>query len=215
MEKMQDERIVFIFDECHRSQFGETHNRIKAFFNNFQMFGFTGTPIFADNAVKNELGKRTTKELFGDCLHKYVITDAIKDENVLKFAVEYVGKYKKKESATEIDIEVEDIDRKELMESPMRLEKIADYIIANHNRKTHNKEFTAMFCVGSTDMLVDYYDILQRKKDEGKHNLKIATIFSYVANEDDADANGYIPEEVSIVEEAAALYGMNGHKRDK
>ena len=113
MEKMKDERIVFIFDECHRSKFGETHNRIKAFFNNFQMFGFTGTPIFADNAVKNELGKRTTKELFGDCLHKYVITDAIKDENVLKFAVEYVGKYKQKESATEIDIEVEDIDRKE------------------------------------------------------------------------------------------------------
>src|SRR5690606_37456290 len=127
----------------------------------------------------------------------------------------YVGKYKQKESATEIDIEVEDIDRKELMESPKRLEKIADYIIANHNRKTHSKEFTAMLCVGSTDMLVDYYDILQRKKDEGKHNLKIATIFSYVANEDDADANGYIPEEVSIVEEAAALYGMNGHKRDK
>lgn len=215
MEKMKDERIVFIFDECHRSQFGETHNRIKAFFNNFQMFGFTGTPIFADNAVKNELGKRTTKELFGDCLHKYVITDAIKDENVLKFAVEYVGKYKKKESATEIDIEVEDIDRKELMESPKRLDKIADYIIANHNRKTHNKEFTGMFCVGSTDMLVDYYDILHRKKVEGLHNLKIATIFSYVANEDDADANGYIPEEVSVVEESPALYGLNLHKRDK
>ncbi|RNL95180.1 type I restriction endonuclease subunit R [Sinomicrobium pectinilyticum] len=215
MEQLKDERIVFIFDECHRSQFGETHNRIKSFFNNHQMFGFTGTPIFADNAVKNELGKRTTKELFGKCLHKYVITDAIKDENVLKFSVEYVGKYKQKESATEIDIEVEDIDRKELMESPKRLEKIADYIIANHNRKTHSKEFTAMFCVGSTDMIVNYYDILQRKKEEGKHNLKIATIFSYVANEDDADANGYIPEEVSVVEEAAVLYGMNAHKRDK
>jgi len=215
MEKMKDERIVFIFDECHRSQFGDTHNRIKVFFNNFQMFGFTGTPIFADNAVKNELGKRTTKELFGECLHKYVITDAIKDENVLKFAVEYVGKYKRKESATEIDIEVEDIDRKELMESPKRLDKIADYIIANHNRKTHNKEFTGMFCVGSTDMLVDYYDILYRKKLEGKHNLKIATIFSYVANEEDADANGYIPEEVAIAAEPNAEYSLNPHKRDK
>ncbi|QXP52878.1 type I restriction endonuclease subunit R [Cellulophaga sp. HaHa_2_1] len=215
MEKMKDERIVFIFDECHRSQFGETHNRIKAFFNNFQMFGFTGTPIFADNAVKNELGKRTTKELFGECLHKYVITDAIKDENVLKFAVEYVGKYKKKESATEIDIEVEDIDRKELMESPKRLEKIADYIMANHNRKTHNKEFTGMFCVGSTDMLVDYYDILHRKKEAGEHNLKIATIFSYVANEEDADANGYIPEEVAMAAEPNAEYSLNPHKRDK
>ena len=215
MEKMKEERIVFIFDECHRSQFGETHNRIKAFFNNYQMFGFTGTPIFADNAVKNELGKRTTKELFGDCLHKYVITDAIKDENVLKFAVEYVGKYKQKESATEIDIEVEDIDRKELMESPKRLEKIADYIIANHNRKTHNKEFTGMFCVGSTDMLVNYYDILQHKKEAGEHNLKIATIFSYVANEEDADANGYIPEEVAIAAEPNSEYNLNPHKRDK
>ena len=95
MEVLKEERLVFIFDECHRSQFGETHNRIKSFFKNIQMFGFTGTPIFADNAIKNELGKRTTKELFGDCLHKYVITDAIKDENVLKFSVEYVGKYRK------------------------------------------------------------------------------------------------------------------------
>lgn len=215
MEKLKDERIVFIFDECHRSQFGETHGRINKFFNNPQMFGFTGTPIFADNAVKNELGKRTTKELFGDCLHKYVITDAIKDENVLKFSVEYVGRYKRKDSATEIDIEVEDIDTKELMESPVRLEKIADYILANHNRKTHNKEFTAMFCVSGIETLIKYYDIFQKKKDEGKHNLKIATIFSYAANEEDADANGFIPEELSVVEEPRALYGLQAHSREK
>jgi type I restriction enzyme R subunit len=215
MEKLQDERIVFIFDECHRSQFGETHNRIKAFFNNIQLFGFTGTPIFADNAVKNELGKRTTTELFGECLHKYVITDAIKDENVLKFSVEYVGRYKRKETATEIDIEVEDIDTKELMESPKRLEKIADYIIANHNRKTHNRDFTAMFCVSSVETLIKYYDIFQRKKEEGKHNLRIATIFSYATNEDDADANGFLPEELSVVEEPRALYGLQAHSREK
>jgi type I restriction enzyme R subunit len=215
MEKLKDEHIVFIFDECHRSQFGETHNRIKAFFNNFQMFGFTGTPIFADNAVKNELGKRTTKELFGECLHKYVITDAIKDENVLKFSIEYVGRYKQKESATAIDIEVEDIDTKELMEAPIRLGKISDYIIANHNRKTYNKEFTAMFCVSSVDTLIKYYDILQQKKLAGEHNLKIATIFSYAANEDDADANGFIPEELSVVEDPKALYGLNVHTREK
>ncbi len=215
MEKLQDERIVFIFDECHRSQFGETHNRIKAFFNNIQLFGFTGTPIFADNAVKNELGKRTTTELFGECLHKYVITDAIKDENVLKFSVEYVGRYKRKETATEIDIEVEDIDTKELMESPKRLEKIADYIIANHNRKTHNRDFTAMFCVSSVETLIKYYDIFQRKKEEGKHNLRIATIFSYASNEDDADANGFLPEELSVVEEPRALYGLQAHSREK
>ena len=215
MEKLKEERIVFIFDECHRSQFGETHNKIKSFFNNYQMFGFTGTPIFADNAVKNELGKRTTKELFGECLHKYVITDAIKDENVLKFSIEYVGRYKQKESATAIDIEVEDIDTKELMEAPMRLEKIADYIIANHNRKTYNKEFTAMFCVSSVDTLIKYYDILQQKKIAGHHNLKVATIFSFSANEDDADANGFIPEELSVVEEPKALYGLNVHTREK
>jgi type I restriction enzyme R subunit len=221
MEKLKGERMVFIFDECHRSQFGETHGRINKFFNNPQMFGFTGTPIFADNAVKNELGKRTTKELFGDCLHKYVITDAIKDENVLKFSIEYVGRYYRRDAqlgvfpATEIDIEVEDIDTKELMESPLRLEKIADYILANHNRKTHSKEFTALFCVSSIDTLIKYYDIFQQKKEEGKHNLKIATIFSYAANEADADANGFIPEELSVVEEPRALYGLHAHSREK
>lgn len=215
MEKLQDKRLIFIFDECHRSQFGETHNRIKSFFNNIQFFGFTGTPIFAENAFKNDLGKRTTKELFGDSLHKYVITDAIKDENVLKFSVEYVGRYKNKDSATEIDIEVEDIDTKELMESEVRLNKISDYIIAHHSRKTHNKEFTGLFAVSSVKTLIKYYDILQKKKADGKHNLKIATIFSYVANEEDADANGFIPEELSVVEEPRALYGMNQHSREK
>ncbi|MBL0102414.1 MAG: type I restriction endonuclease subunit R [Bacteroidetes bacterium] len=215
MEKLKDEKIVFIFDECHRSQFGETHNRIKAFFNNIQLFGFTGTPIFADNAVKNELGKRTTKELFQDCLHKYVITDAIRDENVLKFSVEYVGRYKRKDTATEIDIEVEDIDKKELMESPKRLEKIADYILANHSRKTHNKDFTAMFCVSSIETLIKYYDILQKKKEEGKHNLRVVTIFSYATNEDDADAHGFLPDELSVAEDPKVLYGLNKHSREK
>lgn len=216
IDKLRDERIVFIFDECHRSQFGDTHNRIKGFFNNIQMFGFTGTPIFADNAVKNELGRRTTKELFGDCLHKYVITDAIKDENVLKFSVEYVGRYKQKEGReTNIDIEVEDIDTKELMDSPLRLEKITDYIIANHNRKTHSQEFTAMFCVSSVENLIKYYDLFQKKKEAGQHNLKIATIFSYVANEDDADANGYLPDELSIVGEPEVLYGLKAHSHEK
>lgn len=215
MEKLQDERIVFIFDECHRSQFGETHNRIKSFFKNNQMFGFTGTPIFADNAVKNDLGKRTTKELFGECLHKYVITDAIKDENVLKFAVEYVGRYKQKDSENEIDIEVEDIDTKELMESPKRLEKIVDYIIAHHDRKTQRRNFTGMFCVSSVETLTKYYDLFQKKKEEGKHDLNIATIFSYSANEEDADANGFIPDELSVVEEPKALYGLHKHTREK
>jgi len=215
MADLRDQRIVFIFDECHRSQFGETHNRIKAFFNNTQLFGFTGTPIFKDNAVKNALGKRTTKELFGECLHKYVITDAIKDENVLKFSVEYVGRYKRKDTATEIDIEVEDIDTKELMESPKRLDMISDYIIANHNRKTHNREYSAMFCVSSVETLIKYYDLFRQKKLAGLHDLRIATIFSYAANEDDADANGLLPDEPVVVEEPKALYGLTAHSRDK
>ena len=221
MDKLKDERIVFIFDECHRSQFGETHSRIKSFFNNTQLFGFTGTPIFADNAVKNELGKRTTTELFGECLHKYVITDAIKDENVLKFSVEYVGRYRQKETATEIDIEVEDIDVKELMDSPIRLEKITDYIIANHNRKTHSREFTAMFCVSSVDALIRYYELFQSKKLAGQHNLKIATIFSYGTNEEDKDANGMMVNDFEeeqtfgMAAEPKTAYGVNVHTREK
>ncbi len=215
MKPLQDERIVFIFDECHRSQFGETHQRIISFFRNIQMFGFTGTPIFAENAVKNELGKKTTKELFGECLHKYVITDAIRDENVLKFSVEYVGRYRNRDSANEIDIQVEDIDVDELMEFPARLEKIVDYIIAHHNRKTHNREFTAMFCVSSIPALIRYYELLQRKKMLGNHDLKIATIFSYIANEDDVDANGFIPEEISVAAEPEIAYATNPHTREK
>ncbi len=193
MELLKDKKMIFIFDECHRSQFGATHKRIKEFFNNVQMFGFTGTPIFAENAVKNDLGKRTTTELFDECLHKYVITDAIRDENVLKFSVEYVGRYKQKEdSKTNLDINVEDIDTSELLESPERLEKIADYVVANHNRKTHNRTFTAMMCVSNVKTLIKYYDLLKAKKEAGEHHLKIATIFSYGTNEDDADASGFM-----------------------
>jgi type I restriction enzyme R subunit len=228
MERLKDEKIVFIFDECHRSQFGETHARIKSFFKNIQLFGFTGTPIFVDNAVKNDLGRRTTKELFGDCLHKYVITDAIKDENVLKFSVEYVGRYKQKdESNTNIDIEVEDIDTKELMESPVRLNKIAEYILAHHHRKTYNQEFTAMFCVSSIETLIKYYELFQAKKEAGEHNLRVATIFSYTANEDDKDATGLLydepeDEEFNLAADHKSDYqrgnsssSINKHSREK
>ena len=211
MGKIKDKHIVFIFDECHRSQFGETHLNITKFFTKNQMIGFTGTPIFADNASGNSLGKRTTKELFDECLHKYVITDAINDDNVLKFSVEYVGRYKEKEgSATNIDIEVEDIDKKELLESSDRLDKIVNYIIANHDRKTHSREYTAMMCVSSVDMLIKYYESFKSKK----HNLKIATIFSYSANEDDKDATG----ETNLDESDGAFVDeehINKHSREK
>ena len=188
MEGLQDKRMVFIFDECHRSQFGETHKRITDFFENVQLFGFTGTPIFADNAAKNSFGKRTTKDLFSKCLHKYVITDAIRDENVLKFSVEYIRTFKGKEGVE--DIEVEAIDTSEVMEAPARLEKVTDYIIANHYRKTHNRQFTAIMCVSNVKTLKAYYELFKAKKDAEEHDLTIATIFSYQANEEDADADG-------------------------
>ncbi len=191
MIPIQNKRIIFIFDECHRSQFGDTHKRIVKFFTNKQMFGFTGTPILAEN----NSGGRTTKDLFEKCLHQYVITDAIRDENVLRFSVEYVGKYKQKEwSNTAIDIEVEDIDKKELFEDKKRLAKITDYIIAHHPVKTHNKYFTAIFCVNSVETLIKYYELFRERKNAWGHNLRIATIFSYGANEDDTEANGIIDD---------------------
>ncbi|MGB6329512.1 MAG: type I restriction endonuclease subunit R [Halarcobacter sp.] len=208
MEKQKDKHIVFIFDECHRSQFGQTHLSINKFFANNQMIGFTGTPIFKENAMGNKLGKRSTADLFNDRLHRYVITDAINDENVLKFSVEYIGRYKEKEgSATNIDIEVEDIDRQELLESDDRVEKIVEYILANHGRKTHSKDFTAMMTVSSVEMLMKYYETFRSKE----HNLKIATIFSYSANEDDKDANGLYESDGAHIDEEH----INKHSREK
>ncbi|MFN3758739.1 MAG: type I restriction endonuclease subunit R [Algoriphagus aquaeductus] len=189
MEALKDKRIVFIFDECHRSQFGKTHEEIKGFFQGCQMFGFTGTPIFEENAGSNSYGKRTTTMLFGDCLHKYVITDAIRDENVLKFSVEYISTFKKKDHI--MDINVEAIDEEEVMRAPQRLNNIADFIINNHGRKSHNREFTSIFCVSSVPTLIDYYNILHKKKLDGEHNLTVATIFSFGANVDLIDNDGF------------------------
>ena len=193
---LKDKRVVFIFDECHRSQFGKTHEDIKKFFEKSQMFGFTGTPIFEDNAGTNEFGKRTTAMLFGGekALHKYVITDAIRDENVLKFSIEYINTFKKKEHI--LDIDVEAIDEKEVMEAPERLDAITEYIIANHNRKTHSKEFTAIMCVSNVETLIKYYQLFKAKE----HNLKVATIFSYQANEEDKDALGFTTSEFDEVD---------------
>lgn len=211
MAAHKDQKIIFIFDECHRSQFGETHKRITEYFSNYQLFGFTGTPIFAANASGNAFGKRTTKDLFGDCLHKYVITDAIRDENVLKFSVEYVGKYRAKNSVNEIDIEVEDIDRTELLESRERLEKIVDYVIANHSKKTHSRDFTAMFAISNVDTLTKYYELFAAKKEAGEHNLRIATIFSYGVNEDDKDADSLLDDDPQL----NLFEHVNQHSRDK
>ena len=208
MQELQDKPIVFIFDECHRSQFGETHLKINKFFEKNQMIGFTGTPIFPENAVGNKMGKRTTSELFNDCLHKYVITDAISDDNVLKFSVEYVGRYKERENtATYMDVDVDNIDVQELLASDDRLNKITDYILTHHNRKTHSKTFTAMMAVSSIDTLTKYYEMLREKE----HDLKIATIFSYSLNEDDKDADGIYEFDGATIDES----NINQTSRDK
>ncbi|WP_010661898.1 type I restriction endonuclease subunit R [Marinilabilia salmonicolor] len=212
MEPLRDERIVFIFDECHRSQFGKTHETIKNFFRQGQMFGFTGTPIFEKNAGTNEYGKRTTGMLFGDCLHKYVITDAIRDQNVLKFSIEYIRTFKKKDHI--LDIEVEAIDEAEVMAAPQRLNNVADYIIENHNRKTHSREFTSILCVSGVPTLIDYYRIFKQKKEEGQHNLRIATIFSYQANEDDKDAVGFVEDEEFLTAAEPRMEYDTKHSRD-
>jgi type I restriction enzyme, R subunit len=218
--QLSDKKIVFIFDECHRSQFGETHNRITTYFKKAQLFGFTGTPIFAENASKNDLGKRTTKDLFGDCLHKYVITDAIRDQNVLRFGIEYIGKYKQKGN-TFIDIEVEGIDKAEVFDDERRLSKIADYIIAYHGTKTFNKDYSAIFAVSSIENAIRFYDILKKKKEAGEHDLRVASIFTYGANEEDEDAQDYLPgdedENWSLAAEPRVAYSskQSSHTRDK
>lgn len=166
-------RMILIFDECHRSQFGDMHRDITDFFTDINYYGFTGTPIFVQNANNN----RTTSDLFGKRLHSYLIKDAISDHNVLGFCVDYVGTYK---SRIKTDIEVEAIDTKELMESDERLEKIADYILSYHNAKTYNREFTSIFAVSSIHVLNKYYKIFKKKNP----NLRIAAIYSYGVNDD-------------------------------
>ncbi len=219
MNHLKDERMIFIFDECHRSQFGATHKKITSFFSNLQLFGFTGTPIFEENAHKNDMGKRTTKNLFGACLHKYVITDAIRDRNVLPFSVEYLGRYKKS-GTTEIDIDVEAIDTREVLESPDRLGKIVDFIIERHDQKTHNRAYSAIFAVNRIPSLINYYDLFKAKIEANKCDLRIAAIFTYGANEEDAEANGALPPDtaddyfLSMSAEADVEY-KTSHSRDK
>ncbi|MFB2895191.1 type I restriction endonuclease subunit R [Aerosakkonemataceae cyanobacterium BLCC-F50] len=208
MENLKDKRIVFIFDECHRSQFGETHKNIVRFFPQAQMFGFTGTPIFADNAASNEHGKRTTKDLFQECLHRYVITNAIADENVLKFSVEYWGKLKRKDGTLITEPKLDP----EFFENPDRISLIVDWIIANHNRKTHSRKFSAMLCVSNVDTLITYYEKFKNKQKQGLHDLRVITIFTPSDNEEDEDANGLIGEpDFNISTDTSS----RSHSRDK
>ena len=173
LQHIKDKNIILIFDECHRSQFGEMHQSITDFFTNALSFGFTGTPIFAVNSDRN----RTTKDIFGKKLHEYVIKDAIADNNVLGFSVDYYGGAKLKDIA---DKEVKKIDKKEFLESDKRLNQIVDHVIESYDRKTRNREFNAMFTVSRGGVVHKYYDLFKKKV----HDLKIATIFTFKANED-------------------------------
>lgn len=191
------QQVVFIFDECHRSQFGEAQKNLTNKFKRYYQFGFTGTPIFTDN----RLGADTTASVFGRELHKYVITDAIRDEKVLKFKVDYNDvrpQFKAIESEAD-EIKLSAAENKRAFLHPARIQEISKYILNNFRQKTHrlygsNKGFNAMFAVSSIDAAKSYYETLKTLQANDDKPLKIATIFSFTANEEQ-DAAGDIPDE--------------------
>lgn len=190
-------QVVFIFDECHRSQFGEAQKNLNKKFKKFYQFGFTGTPIF----VQNALGAETTASVFGRELHSYVITDAIRDEKVLKFKVDYNDvRPQFKSIETEIDEKkLSASENKKALLHPERIKEISQYILQNFRIKTHrnqgsNKGFNAMFAVSSVDAAKCYYEELNNLQKDSDKPLKIATIFSFAANEEQS-AIGEIVDE--------------------
>ena len=192
-----NEQVVFIFDECHRSQFGEAQKNLRKRFKRFYQFGFTGTPIFPQNA----LGAETTAGVFGRELHSYVITDAIRDEKVLKFKVDYNDvRPRFKDIETEQDeTKLSAAENKQALLHPERIREISRYILNNFRYKTHrlqgrNKGFNALFAVSSVDAAKLYYETLNQLQENSETALKIATIFSFAANEEQ-DAIGDILDE--------------------
>ena len=176
MEKYKDLKTVFIIDECHRSQFGDMHRQISKTFSKAQYFGFTGTPRFKENPSQDG---RSTADIFEKCLHTYLIKDAIKDENVLGFSVDYM-KFIEFNDQTEEDIMVEGIDTDEVFMADERVTMIAQNIINNHNIKTRDRKYNALLTVSSIPLLIKYYETFKKLK----HDLKIGAIFTYGANED-------------------------------
>lgn len=180
MNKYKKDKVIFIIDECHRSQFGEMHNQIKRHFINAQYFGFTGTPRFVEN--KSQDG-RTTADMFQKLLHAYLIKNAIHDHNVLGFSIEYIQTYEGEYDEND-ETRVEDIDREEVFMADERINMIANHIINHHSLKTRNGKYTSIFAVSSIPQLIKYYDTFKKLKDEGKHNYNIAAVYSYGSNED-------------------------------
>lgn len=196
--------LVLIFDECHRSQFGDMHKLIVKSFKNYHLFGFTGTPIFAKNATnKSNPNFCTTEQAFGDKLHTYTIVDAINDGNVLPFRIDYVNTIKKKDGIK--DKEVARIDEAGALADDKRVKKIVEYIIEHFDQKTKRSSyydlkgqringFNSMFAVASIDMAKKYYLEFKKQLEEKQKDLTIATIFSFAANEEDR-ADGIIDDE--------------------
>lgn len=190
-------QCVFIFDEAHRSQFGEAQKNLQKKFKKFYQFGFTGTPIFTENA----LGSETTASVFGRELHSYTITDAIRDEKVLKFKVDYNDvRPQFKGIETEIDEQkLSAAENKKALLHPIRIQEISEYILKNFRKKTHrtngaNNGFNAMFAVSSVDAAKCYYEELNKQQKNSENPLRIATIFSFAANEEQ-NAIGEIVDE--------------------
>jgi len=205
-----DKQVVFIFDECHRSQFGEAQKNLTRKFKKYYQFGFTGTPIFPTNA----LGAETTASVFGIELHSYIITDAIRDEKVLKFKVDYNDvRPQFKSIETEKNLEkLTALEKKQAFLQPKRIEQIAQYVLDNFKQKTHrfnagNNGFNAMFAVSSVDAAKAYYQTFKQLQSAVKNPLKIATIFSFAANEEQ-DAIG------DIVDESFEVEAMNSSAKE-
>ena len=203
-------QVVFIFDEAHRSQFGEAQKNLKKKFKKFYQFGFTGTPIFPENA----LGAETTAGVFGRELHSYVITDAIRDEKVLKFKVDYndVRPQFKQIETEQDEKKLTAAENREALLHPVRIKEISTYICNNFKQKTHRLKagaagFNAMFAVSSVDAAKLYYESLTELQSESDKPLKIATIFSFAANEEQ-DAVG------DILDESFDVSAMNSSAKE-
>ncbi|PKP35391.1 MAG: DEAD/DEAH box helicase [Bacteroidetes bacterium HGW-Bacteroidetes-17] len=201
------QRIVIIFDECHRSQFGEMHTAITKTFKKYHLFGFTGTPIFAINSSSNsQANLRTTEQAFGEKLHTYTIVDAITDKNVLPFRIDYISTMREEENIT--DTKVWDIDREKALAAPKRISNIVNYIREHFDQKTKRNSyyqlkdrrlagFNSIFAVTSIDVAKKYYAEFQKQMAglASDKQLKIAIIYSFGANEDDPEIDGIIEDE--------------------
>lgn len=212
---LQDKKVIFINDECHRSHFGTMHAMIKKCFPKAQYFGFTGTPIFEENKGATD---KTTEEVFGKCIHKYLIKNAIADNNVLAFSVDYV-KTINTTSDIDDDKKVASIDTPKALMAPERIKNVVDYIFKIHNQKTINKKYNAIFAVSNIDMLAKYYREFKKHNDSlisDELKLKVGAIFT-VGENDDGEAKEIRPvdEMDMIVKDFNGMFGTDYSAREK